>query len=304
MIGTYPMARRQQRRRLHTVRAFAGEIEGIAALEFALLAPLMIYMMLVASDIASALTVTRRMTNAADVIAELVSQQVSQQLVTQENGSQASAYTVTGNVTNALLVQNINSIILTLPDILVDAASQGENWQADIQPIVSSVSFGPAAKCAIASPPVSPTPVVTSICSTATVTWSVGFKNAGFTPNTRTCGAATVGPNDASRSSTTIPTGMLTPGTVLTTNPLTTTPGTAIVVDISYVFNPLFTAWLTGPFLFHRTAYISPRFFSQLTYVPPNNGTTPKGGTTTTFTDTSSDASAEIVSCTFNGALP
>lgn len=242
-------------------RKFRDRRDGIAALEFALLAPLMIYTLLAAADIANALNTTRRMTNAADTIAELVSQQ------TTSSGIQ-------GTVANADLTGYFYSIFATFPDVLSDAAGKGEAWTSDIQPIVTSVTFGPAATCV--------TPQLggsAPSCTTATATWSAGLST------TRSCGALNQAALDTnSPTLTTIP-----PGTYA--------PGTLIVADVIYTFTPTFTKWLTGPFTFQRTAYFTPRFFAQLTYTPTGTGTAQPPSSM-------GYSSGIIVSCVFTGTLP
>ena len=76
-------------------------------------------------------------------------------------------------------------------------------------------------------------------------------------------------------------------------------PGSVMVVDVTYKFMPTWTFWLTGPFTIHRSAYIQPRFYTQLLYGVPNSGST--SSNVTTYSDTS----AMLTSCTFAAsALP
>ena len=259
---------RRKLKRLTYLRKLAERREGIAALEFALIAPIMIYTLLVASDIAAALNLTRHLTNAADVIAEVVSQQT-------QNGNP------TRYVTDAILLADDASLLTTVSEVMPDAARKNEDWTSDIQAIVSSVQFRPVGTC-IYQPPGGPA----TVCSSAYVMWSVGFTATGFT-HTRTCGPTTIASaNTKTPSLTTIPPGAVTPGRV-------NQPGTIIVVDVSYVFNPLFTKWLTGPFTFQRTAYLPPRFFTEIDYTVPNAGT--PSGNNTTYSDSG------MTSCTYNG---
>jgi Flp pilus assembly protein TadG len=256
-------------RSVQTITAMRRRLDGIAALEFALLAPLMIYTLLVATDIGNALSITRRLTNAADTIAELVSQQTSAGVIVGGPNDP---------VVDANLIVDFNSIITTFPDALADAAGKGINWQADIQPIISNVVFGPGATCVVSTT----NPPIPAICTTASVTWSVGFANAGTFTTTRSCGKNTlteVSSNAYTPSLTTLPPGVYSPNSL-------------VVVDVTYVFTPTFTAWLTGPFTFSRTAYLPPRFFTQLSYLP-------------TATSTAGAASAApLTNCQYTGALP
>jgi Flp pilus assembly protein TadG len=230
-----------------TVRGLFGQEDAIAVLEFALIAPIMVYTMLAATDLAAALTVARRLTNATDTIAQLVSQQTNGGLIT-------------GTLTDAELATDFNSIITTFPEVLSDAAVQNENWQSDIEPIVSSVTFSQSG----GAPCAPPTAGAGNTTCNVTVDWSVGFSNSGFT-DTRQCGLNTqtyggVSTGKAGSDNVGPTTGTI-PPTLYST-------GTIIVVDLTYVFTPSFTAWITGPFTFERAAYLQPRFFTKLTYSP------------------------------------
>ena len=258
--------------------------EGIAALEFGLLAPIAIYILLIGFDLANALFITRRLTNTADVVAQLVSQQVD------HTG-------VEGTITDALLNSDFFAAVSTFPDVLADAASKSdEPWQNDIQVIASQVQFGPAATCTYAPPadpgnPVAAVPVQPT-CNTANVVWSVGFTAASprFS-STRTCGANTL--KETKKTS-------LISSPDLGTMPwYLYLPGDIIVVDIAYTYTPMFTKWITGSFTFQRTAYIAPRFFTQLTYTP--TGTAQPGGTATLKTYIDGSYSPSLSSCAYTG---
>ena len=250
------------------IKSLWSSAEAIVSLEFALLMPIMIYTVLVATDIGNALSVARRLTNAADVIAQILSQTQN------ENGA----------LGDADIIQAFNSLITTLPDILASPTTGiGGNGLTGGEPIVSSVTFGPSnlgpggltkpastATCITPGiiPSVSSAASVT--CSNATVTWSAGLDNGGN--DIRQCGTlGQASSNALSPSLTTLPPGLYTPGTVL-------------VVDVTYVFTPAFTKWITGPISFQRTAYFTPRFFTQLTYTP--------------------DSSSVLANCVFTGKLP
>jgi hypothetical protein len=262
------------------IRRFPGAIktlwssaEAIVSLEFALLMPIMIYTVLIATDIGNALSVTRRLTNAADVIAQILSQTQN------ENGA----------LGDADIIQAFNSLITTVPDILSspttgiagNGTTGGEPIVSSvIQPIVSSVTFGPSnlGSGGLTKPAATATCITAGLipkagpvtCTTATVTWSAGLDNGGN--NIRRCGALTqASSNVVSPSLTALPPGLYTPGTVL-------------VVDVIYVFTPTFTEWITGPITFQRTAYFTPRFFTQLTYTP--------------------SSTSALANCVFAGTLP
>jgi len=232
--------------RHRTIRTLLGSLLGrddaIAALEFGLIAPVVIYTLLAATDATNALTTARHVTNAADTIAELVSQQTNGGLIT-------------GTVTDAEVTTDFNSIITTLPEILNDASGQKLNWQSDIQAIVSSVTFSSKSGQSCAPP----TAGSGNATCNVTVNWSVGFSS------TRKCGLNTMtyGGSASSKAGSDV----VNPSLV-TIPPSLFSPGTIIVVDLIYAFKPSFSAWITGPLTFERAAYLPPRFFTQLAYTP------------------------------------
>lgn len=294
MPGTRLSARREGGQFLQALGCFGRSVEGIAALEFALLAPLMIYTILVGFDLATALLISRRLSNAADVVAELVSQQ------TDSSGNPTGSSLTTDPITNTLLLGDFFSVVTTFPDVLADAATKGdEPWQYDIEVIASEVEFGPetgnGALCVVPSganllsarPP-------TPNCTTANVVWSAGFtaRTSAFT-STRACGLNTL---------------TITKSTAAVSSPSLAAmphylyqPGDLIVVDIFYKFTPMFTKWIIGSYTFERAAYIVPRFFTKLAYSPP--GSQVAGVNTFPNTGTGSDGTG-ISSCTFSGTIP
>jgi Flp pilus assembly protein TadG len=270
--------------------------EGIAALEFALLAPLAIYTLLAFSDITAALTLTRHMTNAVDTIAELASQQT-------EGGTPTQPGTPTSTISDAEVLEDFDSILTTMPEMTANAAAKQENWTSDVQAILSSIEFGPLSTCQVPTPnPNGGTNNSTQTCSPY-VMWSVGFANTGtgFPVSHRTCGRTTyLASNFTSPSLTAISPGAQTPGSVLSPG-TTIAPGTIMVADLQYTFAPTFTKWLTGSFTFQRTAYFPPRFFTIMAYAAPNANPTNTGSGNNTqsgYTD------GLLVSCQFTGTVP
>jgi hypothetical protein len=284
MAGTRSSAASMGGRFMQTLGRLGRSVEGIAALEFALIGPIMIYVICCGFDIATALLLSRRLSNAADVVGELVSQQ------TDSSGNPTG--NSTAPITNALLLGDFFSVVTTFPNVLPDAGTKGnEPWQYDIQVIASEVEFGPetGAKTCTTPPPLT---LITSAptaptCNTANVLWSAGFTphNSSFA-TTRPCGLNTL-TETKSTAAVSSPT--------LTTMPhYLYQPGDLIVVDVFFVYTPMFTRWITGSFVMERAAYIEPRFFTKLNYTPTGTLT---GGLYP-------DSSTGISSCQFTGAIP
>lgn len=253
-----------------SIIAVLRETEGSAALEFGIVSPIMIYTLLAAADILHGLEISRRLTVAANTLAELTSQ----------------VSTTSGAVSDPELTLIFNSLMTTFPDVLSDAGSKGINWPTDIQPIVTEVVFGPALTCTYDpdpnTPPTPPALPPAPTCSTATAVWSVGFNNGNFLAKNRACtGMTPDSTNTDNPSLTSVPAGLLAPGSV-------------IVVDLFYRYTPTFTKWVTGTLSFHRTAYMAPRFFYQLSYTGSGTFINGSGGT---------NGSGGSI-CSFSGQLP
>ena len=133
------------------VQAFRREVRGVAALEFALISPIAIYTLLLATDLGNAMIVVRRLENAANVLGELASQQALPN-PSPLGGPAIFQGGTTNPVTNAMLLGDIDSLAVTLPDMLSTASREGVPWTAVIQPIITSVVFGPPATCVLPAP--------------------------------------------------------------------------------------------------------------------------------------------------------
>jgi Flp pilus assembly protein TadG len=235
----------QRLRRFTTLRSILADSDsGVAAVEFAILMPIIVALFLTATDCLAGLTVARRSTQAVNTIAEIMSQNPSQV------------------VADSQVVLAMDSVLTTMPNVLNDAANQGKTWQADVTMVVSEADF---------------TYTSSNGSTTAAITWSVG-NNA----TKRTCGTPTRAGTDSfalvdgsgAPVLTTLPNSLYIP--------YSTTAGNLtysfIVVDLVYKFNPTFIegsySWLQSALTFHRVAYLPPRLFTALSYSTSSNSGT------------------------------
>jgi Flp pilus assembly protein TadG len=207
--------------------SFSRARHGIAAVEFAIVMPVLLMFLLGGTEIARYINMGGAMTRLAYAEADLVAERPS--------GSAALS-------TNDIIFGE-EATPLIFPEILRDAARQGlaggnQAWMNDIQFTISSVTFTPTvAGC-------------TSNCTyTAAVTWS-SAQNA----SKRSCTIAPTQASDTAEPSlTTLPADVYTSGTL-------------IVVDLAYQYVPVFGGAFVPPIWIRRSAYLQPRYNNAITY--------------------------------------
>ncbi|MBE7186264.1 MAG: pilus assembly protein [Methylobacterium mesophilicum] len=109
-------------RRLHLLREAFRDRRGVAAIEFAFVAPVLALLMLGAPDISSAIMASNRATFVAETIAQLISQ---------------TKVTLTDNDINQIL----QSAPLVDPDILTYARTANTSVENSVSIIATSVAF-------------------------------------------------------------------------------------------------------------------------------------------------------------------
>ena len=162
-------------RRVH--RSLWGETGGVSAIEFALIAPVFILLLLGGADLLRYIRVTGQVEAVTSSIAELIA----------ENDS--------GAVTDVDLRFYRDSAMLIFPGLLVDAFRQGKPWGSTISISMASVDFG-AAQSNCGNPCIYVPKMV----------WSGGS-------NPRSCSIPMIAADDASQPSpTTLPAHIYGPG--------------------------------------------------------------------------------------------
>lgn len=192
---------------------FAGDKRGVAAVEFAIIVPVMALLYLGVLEVSMGYQASRRVALVSRTLADLTAQ-------AEDKADPTPDITAT-----------------EIADI--HAAS---NWilapfpiSSQLRTTISSVVF----KGTVASP-------------TAFVDWSVGVEGVR-----RGCAQLSIVPSSSSASLTTIPQGVVTPGS------------TVIVADISYDYKPL----LSGSFRAIGAGSVSQITIKQSSYMRPRNAT-------------------------------
>jgi hypothetical protein len=160
------------------LKAFRANTSAIAAVEFAMIVPLLLLLTVVAFDIGRFVLATERVEQVANSVAEMLAQ------------TQPSATAVNpgdGTVSDNDLHYFNDSAMFTFPDALASANSLGEPWSKLLVVNMASIKF-------VASP----SGCTTACTFTPKVVWSTGW---------RTCtGTIVAAADSAAASPTTLPT--------------------------------------------------------------------------------------------------
>lgn len=246
-MGALRMLRRIGRGGAKHTRRRLGR-RAVAAVEFAIVAPLLVTLVLGLYDISQALLIKRRVALAALEIAETASTFAVQ------------ANTATNQLTNAQVWTSDTAAFLHLPGMRANSAAGTAD--ANYAITISSVQFSPKS--------------TGSNTYNAHVAWS-SYATNGL-KNLRACdvpasqgednnnmsaakpGLAPASSNDIESLSTLPPSAYLPPSTVSQPYPL-------IVADVQYTYVPLFSKFITGNITFFRSRFVSPRIGTSDAYV-------------------------------------
>jgi Flp pilus assembly protein TadG len=202
---------------------------GVAGLEFALVAPVLVTLFLGTIDLSGALLTARRMSVAAGSVAEIA--------------TAGAAQTQGMNVlTDVQAWQATTAAFALFPQ-----------WTDQIAAGTFAITLSGVAFTA------TPAGCTQNCTYVAQVTWSVA--NELGAAQLRACGPLTSAPNADATSYTTLPA-----GNFLSIGNLGPTP--LLVADIAFTFRPTFFGFLFGAIPMMQSAYISPRIgkaFIQLT---------------------------------------
>jgi Flp pilus assembly protein TadG len=197
---------------------------GIAALEFALIAPIMVILTLGVVDATRALLAFQQITSAAQQVAEIGTARASVNELASDGNLQVYDFDVAAAA---------SAIYAYIPRLRPDVGGDNSSYVVT----VTSVAF-----------------TASQNGYTASTAWSAvgetgGPADASQTPF-RPCGGLVLTAAGTPPSMSTLP--------ILTTPPLVGLTS-LLVVDVQYKFSPLFLQWITGPIEMHRTAYLPPR---------------------------------------------
>lgn len=220
---------------------------GSPGIEFALVAPLMLTMLAGSYDITRFFIAMRQVTSTAQEVVQI-----------------ATEIAVQPDQSNALTVYQATQSMTAIYALMPGLKSSGDTSQYSVT--LSAIVFTSfplvcvsGAKCTTAGC------VPGVICTTAgIVAWSVPLSRGAQVTRTP-CSFVTQVASDQQATLTSLPTsGMATLTSV-------------VVADISYVYQPLFSRFITGPVTLQRTAFLPPRAGNPTQYVhyDKNNSANP-----------------------------
>ncbi len=191
----------QSQKRGKACRRFARSNSALTAVEFALVMPILLILLLGGVDLVRYINMARQLTYLANSMATMIAERT-----TSLNGN---------DVTFAF-----NSALVAFPEVLNDPARNGVAWNSYLSLTLSSIKF---------------TPTVTGCTSgctyTASVMWSLG------TVNSRSCAVAPLPTVDNTKPSlTTLPQDSYTNGSVIVADvsyPFVPTVGTSILPSVT-----------------------------------------------------------------------
>jgi Flp pilus assembly protein TadG len=227
---------------------FCRSTKAIAAIEFAIIFPIMIAVTLGSVETARFLTFSQRVDLVANTVVQMLTvTPICQSPLAPQTTPLCPAPSFPGTTVGYVNYMDLHtaqdSAMVIFPQVLQDAAQKGISWSSDIQISMASVQFNP------------------SVCSApcAKVTWNAG-------PNARACttyltkAASDSGPP----SPTTLPPDLFPSAQALYSS--------AIVVDVSYTYTPLFTSKFFGSTRIQRSTYVTPRYVQLVLYDSSQSG--------------------------------
>ena len=216
---------------------FLTDKQGVSAIEFALVTPILLIIMLMGLQLITYVNAVRRVTQ---LTASIV------QMITQAAPTTPGASTATVNELD--ITFSAESSFVIFPYLLKDAVQRGLPWYADISINYASVSFAKknGLTCAV---------VDLSACYDASVVWT----SSGFYANARPCS-----PKQQPMSDSGAPNPAYLPKS-------TFGPGSLIVVDVVFTFRPTFAQNLIPPLTISRSAYVQPRYVSLINFDTTNS---------------------------------
>jgi Flp pilus assembly protein TadG len=209
-------------------QGFIGDTRAVSAVEFALIFPVLLVLMLAGIQLVTYINATRKV--------ELIAQSISQ-MISQAQPPQNST-TATVNATD--LHFSFDSALVLFPYLMKDAPRQGLQWWQDIAITFASVSFTQTATNCTGTTDL-------SNCYAAKVIWtSTGTTGGNYRPCTP---AQLPADNTAAPSRATLPRSVFGPGSL-------------IAVDVVFTFRPSFGARFIPAMRIARSMYVQPRYAS------------------------------------------
>ncbi len=212
---------------------FAASKDGASAIEFALVFPVLLVLMLAGLQVVLYVNAARKV----EYVAASISQMISEAMP-------PSNATTVASVNAADLHFSYDSTLVLFPYIMTDAARKNISWWQDITIDYSSITFTPKTGTSCSGYDL-------SSCYTASVAWT----STGTTGNNqRPCGSVQNPADDtAAPTSTTLPRSIFGPGSL-------------IAIDVAFTFVPTFGSRFLPSVKIVRSAFLQPRYATSISF--------------------------------------
>jgi Flp pilus assembly pilin Flp len=215
------------RRAVRAGLTFLRDAQGVSAIEFAFIVPVLLLFLVAAFDCGRLIYASERVEEVANEIAEMLAET-----------PRSNSATVNGDglVASSDILGFYNSGAFIFPDVLSQAQQQNVNWDQLLQLDMASVGFT-----------ATPTGCTTTCTYKPRVIW-----NYGANAYLRTCSVLLAAAPDTAVSS---------PGAIPTDS---FGPNSLLVVDVHYTWQPTFGAAYFTPITFARSVYLNPRYVTNV----------------------------------------
>ncbi len=218
-----------------TLRGFLTAQAGVAAIELAIVFPVLVVLMLFGLQAVTYVRAVRKVELLASSMSEMLSQAAPP----------AGSTTALVNTLDLHFAYDAGMVIF--PYLMQDATRQNIAWWQDITIDFAGIQFAPTgASCPGTDQ---------SSCYKANVAWT---STGTVGNNARPCGTAQLPTDSAAPSNTALPRAIFGPGSL-------------IVVDVVFTFQPSFASRLMSPQRIARSVYLQPRYASVINYDTTNS---------------------------------
>jgi len=219
---------------------FLGAERGVAAIEFAVILPILLVLLLTGTQVVIYINASRKVGQVARSISQMVSQ------------AKPPDTSTTATVNALDLHFSLDAAMVIFPYLLNDAKRQNLSWWGDISINYASIAFTKVtATCN--------DPADQSACYTANVVWTSTGTAQPYGANYRPCSTPQLpADNTAAPNRTTLPRSVFGPATL-------------IVIDVVFNFTPTLGSKFFPAIKIARSAYVQPRYASLINYDTTNN---------------------------------
>ncbi|MCJ2011398.1 TadE/TadG family type IV pilus assembly protein [Methylobacterium sp. J-076] len=222
------------------LRRFGGAERGVAAIEFAVILPILLTLLLAGTQIVLYINASRKVGQLARSISQMISQ------------AKPPANASVATVTAADLHFSTDAALVIFPFLMGDAKRRNVSWWQDISINYASIAFTKTtATCN--------DPTDQSACYTASVVWTTVGTAQPYGIAYRPCTTPQLpADNTAPPSPTTLPRSVFGPASL-------------IVIDVVFKYTPTFGSSFVPEIKISRSAYVQPRYATLVNYDTTNS---------------------------------